>query len=90
MESTEILISNKGWYAYDGIGNPFAANSYRLAEVKPRCDNGNYICSIYAGLGFTTPNAPLSANILQYIADALVTLRPQPSIKAFVYLKDLT
>lgn len=83
---------NKAWYVYDGIGDPYHASSYRKVTQKPLFESGKYLCAIYTESGDIIPSSPLSANIQQYIANALVTGISQPPhykkhTKAFVYLK---
>jgi len=84
---------NKAWYVYDGSGDIYHAASYRRITHKPNSDRGKYICAVYASSGGLIPTSPLSANVQQYIADALASGLAQPPklkkhIKYFVYLKD--
>ncbi|MBB5637826.1 hypothetical protein HDF26_000845 [Pedobacter cryoconitis] len=83
---------NKAWYAYDGIGDPYHAASYRKITQKLKCENGKHICAIFAGHGDINPFSPLSANIQQYIANGLVSGLAQPPhykkhSQYYVYLK---
>lgn len=84
---------NKGWYCYNGVGDPYHASSYRRVNSKPSGETGKYICAIYADCGHITPQAPLSSNIQQYIAEAMVSggsQPPHPRVreKCFVYVRD--
>ncbi|MCX2483394.1 hypothetical protein [Pedobacter sp. MR2016-24] len=84
---------NKAWYVYNGIGDPYHPTSYRRVNSKPKCEQGKRICAIYTGSGDIFPDSPLSGNITQYIAEAMVTNSTQPPCikkrtKIFVYLKD--
>ena len=90
--SKKVKYENKCWYTYNGIGDPYQASSYRKVECKPSGLLGSKICAIYA-TGSFTPIAPLSTNIQQYIATALVTSSAQPPLlkkrsRYFVYLKN--
>lgn len=83
------------WYSYLGAGkDPLIPSSYRRVTTQPQCVCGTNICAIYLqGVTATTPSAPLSTNMLNYISDALVTGNPQPTlpgggIKLFVYLRN--
>lgn len=81
------------WYAYDQIGNPYISSSYRRQTTTPGCLNGPVICAIYAEAGRVNPG-PLSANILQYIANGLANNVAEPSTPAgnkfYIYLKGLS
>lgn len=85
-------MSKKSWYYYDG-GDPLSAtNYYKLGRVLPHnCLCGDTICMIYANDAGDVPFDPLSANMQQYITDALTTglLQPQKpyNSKFFVYLR---
>ncbi|MNV68435.1 hypothetical protein D3C71_1612870 [compost metagenome] len=82
------------WYSYLGAGkDPLVPASYRRMTLKPQCICGSAICAIYLqGQTATTPSLPFSANILNYISDALANGSPQPvapggGLKLFVYMK---
>ncbi|NQX37622.1 hypothetical protein SAMN05421820_103384 [Pedobacter steynii] len=76
------------WYAYSGNGDPFLSPNYRATTVKPICTTGEEICAIYL-----SDNDEIPAQfdgMTTYIANALVTLVPQPTgvgVRRFVYLR---
>jgi len=82
----------RSWYAFIGSDNPFEETNYFRITVKPVCLCGDRICAIYARGINRTPDAPLSANMQQYIKTALATGFIQPEYpydaKKYVYLKD--
>ena len=83
---------DKGWFSYNGVGDPYHAASYRRINDKPSGERGARLNAIYA-LGHLTPISPLSPNIHEYIANALVSSLAQPPLigkkaKYFVYMKD--
>lgn len=85
----------KYWYIYNNVEDPFDASSYEVLYPpnKPTCTTGGTICAIYATASnsVNSPQSPLSANLLQYIAFGLTGSGvPQPDYgaKPFVYLKD--
>lgn len=88
------VYTDRCWYVYNGIGDPFVATNYRRVSTKPQGRIGGHeILAIYTTLNGNNPKSPLSSNITQYIANALVSGLPQPPIykphhKSFVYLKD--
>jgi len=83
------------WYAYVlPSGDPRLSSSYQLIRQNsgtPRCTLGTALCAIYSPAGGPFPLSPLSANLQEYIAAALVNGIPQPETplgaKYFVYLK---
>lgn len=92
----------KHWYSYIGPPNPslFLATwnaSYFFTSLNGRyisaaCQNGPKPCAIYVtGAVNSAPDGPLSFNIQQYIADALITNTSQPTlpfgVKRYVYMK---
>lgn len=79
----------RDWYAYDGRGDINLASSYFRTSVKPTCFDGLQLCAIYVSDGAPNPTN-ISANVRQYIFDALITGRAQPDRrrkKKYVYLK---
>lgn len=78
------------WYAYNAVGDPYSAASYRRQTTIPGCLNGPLICAIYSPGGSVFP-PPLSDNIKQYITNGLANNIAEPAIPAgskfFVYLK---
>jgi len=81
------------WYILTGWtgSNPFETSSYWYipGNLKPGCLTGTSICAIYAYNGDINPY-PLSANIQNYISNALSTQVPQPigpGAKKYVYLR---
>jgi len=81
---------SKSWYGFIW-GDPSKAESYVKMKNKHECLCGNAICAIYARGIEHHPDTPFSANLQQYIKDALVTgeLQPQDPFdaKKYVYLK---
>ena len=81
----------RNWYSYNGIGDPLLNTSYIQAFVKPSCINGSTVCAIYAP-GLSTPTAPLSTRLRNYIANVLLAFIPQPdsnlAFKKYVYAKN--
>lgn len=79
----------RDWYAYDGRGAINIVSSYYRTSIKPTCIDGLAICAIYVTDGAPNPTS-ISANVRQYIFNALVTLKAQPDLpgaKKYVYLK---
>lgn len=82
---------DKGWFSYNGVGDPYHAASYRRINDKPGGERGPVLNAIYA-LGHFTPISPLSPNVHAYIANALVASIAQPPLigkkaKYFVYMR---
>lgn len=81
---------SKSWYAFIH-GDPFNTLSYTKLTIKHNCLCGTIICSIYTMDNGLHPHEPLSANIQQYIKNALATRQLQPETpfdsKKYVYLK---
>ncbi|WP_342328702.1 hypothetical protein [Pedobacter sp. FW305-3-2-15-E-R2A2] len=76
------------WYAYTGVGDPTLSTSYRLSSVKPSCNLGVQICTIYLNQTDAIPSA--FDGVTTYIANALATQTSQPTgagVKRFVYLR---
>ncbi|WP_442587838.1 hypothetical protein ACSBL2_17470 [Pedobacter sp. AW31-3R] len=84
---------SKAWYTF-GEGDPKVVSNYYLSEnLFFYCLCGQQICAIYATKAEEgqNPKAPLSANLLLYIDQALATgiLQPERPIdaKKHVYLR---
>ena len=78
------------WYSYNGTGDIFLANNYRLMTDKPGCAVGTVICAIFAPEGGRTPISPLPESIQTYLSNARATLVPQPQgigSRKYVYLR---
>lgn len=78
------------WYIYNGVGDPFSPNSYRLSGVKPSCVNGSCkICAIYLNEAGTVPST-IDDNVLIYMVNTLASQTSQPGggAKRFVYVKN--
>lgn len=80
----------KNWFAYNGVGDPTSPGSYYITTIKPTCTAGGcMICAIY--VDDDGPGTPGSlADVLDYIANAQVSLVAQPNggAKRFVYVKN--
>jgi len=78
------------WYAYNGVGDPTVASSYRKINGLPGCAGGAEVCAIYT-TGGNFPTSPLTGNILSYIASGQAQLVAQPQSpagsKLFVYMR---
>jgi hypothetical protein len=82
---------SKEWYFFMGDDPLDAKNYYHVNAHNCLC--GNRICSIYLYYTGRQPTAPLSANMQQYINDALATGQLQPAkpyyAKKYVYLREI-
>ena len=80
---------SRSWYAYDGSGSVQSSSNYLAVTVTPTCTIGRDVCAIYARdtNPKTTNPAPLSSNILYYIANGIAFGGPQPvgPLKKYVY-----
>ncbi|SHG10531.1 hypothetical protein [Pedobacter caeni] len=76
------------WYAYNGIGDPFIPSSYVKTTTNPTCTTGPFVCAIDLVDSTTIPTTAFNYNRLDYIANGLATLTPQPTgSQIYLYLK---
>lgn len=77
------------WYAYNDFEDPMLPGSYYLVDTIPNCVLGGCkLCAIYLDQSASVP-AVLPRSVRVYIANALISLVPQPSEGdlQFVYVK---
>ena len=82
---------SKAWYVFMGGLDTTSQSSYVRLYAKHDCLCGTEICAIYIKDSGFHPSEPFSQNMINYIKDALLTGRMQPSLpynaKKYVYLR---